>query len=66
VIAAASKKKMKSKRRNISRFVSIFLVVVLIGNLVFFALGKIKDILFWAIILVSWVISRLLQKYFKD
>lgn len=40
-----------------TKMMSIFLIVVLIANMVLFALGKVKGLYFWAIIVIIAIIA---------
>lgn len=40
-----------------TKMISIFLIVVLIANMVLFALGKVKGLYFWAIIVIIAIIA---------
>lgn len=59
-------KKAKSGKNNFQktlvRLISIVLIIVLILNMVFLALGKIKDVLFWIILLLAGISSFVIRK----
>lgn len=54
---------MKNKKNNLKMIIGAFLIVLTIGNMLFFALGKLEMIIFWVNLGILGLTAYLLNKF---